>query len=72
MMREPGTALLQPPAPMDLRGKRVLVLGLGDTGLSVVNWVKLQGGTVLGADTRAAPPHRLLLLGRFHDPAAQT
>ncbi|HVP09415.1 MAG TPA: UDP-N-acetylmuramoyl-L-alanine--D-glutamate ligase [Burkholderiales bacterium] len=42
---------------MELRGRRVLVLGLGDTGLSVVRWVKAQGGSVVVADSRAAPPH---------------
>jgi len=57
MMREPAFSLLEAPVPMALKGKRVLVLGLGDTGLSVVNWVKGQGGSVLAADTRAAPPH---------------
>jgi UDP-N-acetylmuramoylalanine--D-glutamate ligase len=34
----------------------VLVLGLGDTGLSVARWVECQGGTPRVADTRAAPP----------------
>ena len=57
MMRDPAHALLKKPAPMELRGKRVLVLGLGDTGLSVVNWVKSQQGKVRIADTRDAPPH---------------
>jgi UDP-N-acetylmuramoylalanine--D-glutamate ligase len=57
MMREPAFSLLKKPAPMALQGKRVLVLGLGDTGLSVVNWVKRQDGSVRIADTRSAPPH---------------
>ena len=57
MMREPAYSLLKKPAPMALRGKRVLVLGMGDTGLSVVNWVNSQGGSVIVADSRAAPPH---------------
>jgi UDP-N-acetylmuramoylalanine--D-glutamate ligase len=38
-------------------GKRVLVLGLGDTGLSVARWVQLQGGTPRVADTRSLPPN---------------
>jgi UDP-N-acetylmuramoylalanine--D-glutamate ligase len=38
-------------------GKRVLVLGLGDTGLSVARWVQLQGGTPRVADTRNVPPN---------------
>jgi UDP-N-acetylmuramoylalanine--D-glutamate ligase len=57
MMREPAFSMLKAPHPMELRGKRVLVLGLGDTGLSVANWVKHQGGNVRAADTRAVPPH---------------
>ncbi|MBI1942560.1 MAG: UDP-N-acetylmuramoyl-L-alanine--D-glutamate ligase [Betaproteobacteria bacterium] len=56
-MREPAFSLLSPPKAFSLQGKRVLVLGLGDTGLSVANWVKGQGGTVRVADTRATPPH---------------
>lgn len=39
-----------------LAGKRVLVLGLGETGLAVARWVAREGGTVRVADTRAAPP----------------
>jgi UDP-N-acetylmuramoylalanine--D-glutamate ligase len=41
---------------MELRDRRVLVLGLGDTGLSVARWVERQGGTPRVADTRSAPP----------------
>ena len=41
---------------MDLKGRTVLVLGLGETGLSMARWVARQGGTVRVADTRAAPP----------------
>jgi UDP-N-acetylmuramoylalanine--D-glutamate ligase len=41
-----------------LRGRRVLVLGLGDTGLSVARWVERQGGTPRVADTRVAPPRK--------------
>ena len=56
MMRQPAFSLLPTPAPRDLRGLRVLVLGLGDTGLSVARWVERAGGTPRVADTRAAPP----------------
>src|SRR5688572_27546456 len=38
------------------KGKGVLVLGLGDTGLSVVRWLARRGARVRAADTRAAPP----------------
>ncbi|HVL35925.1 MAG TPA: UDP-N-acetylmuramoyl-L-alanine--D-glutamate ligase, partial [Burkholderiales bacterium] len=34
----------------------MLVLGLGDTGLSVARWVTSQGGVPRVADTRARPP----------------
>jgi len=57
MMRERAFAALRKPAAMKLQGKRVLVLGLGDTGLSVAQWVESRGGDVRVADTRAAPPH---------------
>ncbi|MEW6687643.1 MAG: UDP-N-acetylmuramoyl-L-alanine--D-glutamate ligase, partial [Pseudomonadota bacterium] len=57
-MREPAFSLLKAPAPMELKGKRVLVLGLGDTGLSVARWVERRGGRVRVADTRKAPPRR--------------
>ena len=49
-------AALSPPRRMALAGKRVLVLGLGDTGLSVARWVVREGGHVRVADTRADPP----------------
>ena len=58
MMREPPYSLLKAPAPMALRGKRVLVLGLGDTGLSVARWVQRHGGIVRAADTRREPPRK--------------
>ena len=38
------------------KGKSVLVLGLGDTGLSVVRWLARRGARLRAADTRAAPP----------------
>ncbi len=41
---------------MDLDARKVLVLGLGETGLSMARWIARQGGTVRAADTRAAPP----------------
>jgi UDP-N-acetylmuramoylalanine--D-glutamate ligase len=49
MMRAPVHSLV---------GKHILVLGLGDTGLSVARWVERQGGKVRVADTRATPPHK--------------
>ena len=40
-----------------LKGRKVLVLGLGDTGLSMTRWLVRHGADVAVADTRAAPPH---------------
>jgi UDP-N-acetylmuramoylalanine--D-glutamate ligase len=42
---------------MDLSGKKVVVLGLGDTGLSMTRWLSRHGAGVRVADSRAAPPH---------------
>ena len=42
---------------MDLRGKLVLVLGLGESGLAAACWCARQGARVRVADTRAAPPY---------------
>jgi len=56
MMREPAFAPLPKPERFDLRGRRALVLGLGDTGLSAVRWLERRGATVRAADTRAEPP----------------
>jgi len=41
---------------VEWQGKSVLVLGLGDTGLSSVRWLAGRGARVRAADTRAAPP----------------
>jgi UDP-N-acetylmuramoylalanine--D-glutamate ligase len=38
------------------QGKSVLVLGLGDTGLSGIRWLARRGARLRAADTRAAPP----------------
>lgn len=48
---------------MDLSGKKVLVLGLGDTGYSAVRWLKSMGAEVVAADTRANPPRASELQG---------
>src|SRR5262249_37191297 len=55
-MRAPAFNLALQPRPVRLAGKRVLVLGLGDTGLAVARWVAREGGTARAADTRATPP----------------
>lgn len=41
---------------MELKDKQVLVLGLGDTGLSALRWLQRHGARLSVADTRAAPP----------------
>src|SRR5262245_50978514 len=66
MMREPPFSLLPKPAPMPLKGRRVLVLGFGDTGLSVARWVEREGGKVRAADTRANPPRKKDFAGELH------
>jgi UDP-N-acetylmuramoylalanine--D-glutamate ligase len=42
---------------MNLQGKTVLVLGMGETGLSMVKWLTRQGAIVRVADSRVAPPN---------------
>ena len=66
MMREPAFRSLKKPESMELRGRSVLVLGLGDTGLSAAQWVERQGGRARVADTRAAPPRLKEFGGEFH------
>ncbi len=68
MMREPAFQLLPRAARVDLAGKHVLVLGLGDTGLSAARWAEKHGACVRVADTRATPPRRFagdVRLGTF-------
>src|SRR5258708_11568014 len=43
-------------AAVNFAGRKVLVLGLGDTGLSMAKWLARRGASVRVADTRAAPP----------------
>ncbi|MDP1606736.1 MAG: UDP-N-acetylmuramoyl-L-alanine--D-glutamate ligase [Rhodocyclaceae bacterium] len=42
---------------MELSGKHVLVLGLGESGLAMAQWCDRQGARVRVADTRAVPPY---------------
>jgi UDP-N-acetylmuramoylalanine--D-glutamate ligase len=42
---------------VELKGRKVVVLGLGDTGLSMARWLARRGADVRVADSRAAPPH---------------
>jgi UDP-N-acetylmuramoylalanine--D-glutamate ligase len=41
---------------VNFAGRKALVLGLGDTGLSMAKWLERGGASVRVADTRAAPP----------------
>ena len=41
---------------MKFAGRKALVLGLGDTGLSMAKWLSRRGAAVRVADTRAVPP----------------
>jgi len=66
MMREPAFSLLPKPAKTALAGKRVLVLGLGDSGLSAARWVEREGGKARVADTRSSPPQKKNFGGELH------
>jgi len=50
---------------MNLQDKIVLVLGMGETGLSMVKWLSRQGAKVRVADSRMEPPNWKELLGNF-------
>ena len=41
---------------MDLKGKLILVIGLGETGLATVRWLTREGARVRVADSRGMPP----------------
>ncbi len=42
---------------MNVAGKQALVLGLGETGLSMAKWLSSRGARVRVADSRASPPN---------------
>lgn len=42
---------------VDYAGRKALVVGLGDTGLSCVRWLLAHGAQVRAVDTRATAPH---------------
>jgi UDP-N-acetylmuramoylalanine--D-glutamate ligase len=46
---------------MELKGRKVVVLGLGDTGLSMARWLARRGAGVRVADSRSDPPHAAAL-----------
>ena len=45
--------------------KSVLVLGLGETGMSLVRWLTAQGARVRVADSREHPPSLDILRAQF-------
>ena len=49
----------------DLKGARVMVVGLGDTGLSMARWLQRRGADVRATDSRAVPPHAATLRREF-------
>ncbi|MBI3479502.1 MAG: UDP-N-acetylmuramoyl-L-alanine--D-glutamate ligase [Nitrosomonadales bacterium] len=51
----------------DWSDKQVLVLGLGETGLSLVRWLSAQGARVRVADSRYNPPGLDMLHSSFPD-----
>ncbi len=42
---------------MDYTGKKIVVLGMGETGLSAARWLHERGARVRIADSRGVPPH---------------
>ena len=46
---------------MKLSGKRVLVIGLGESGLAMAKWLTRQGALVRVADSRMQPPNTAAL-----------
>jgi UDP-N-acetylmuramoylalanine--D-glutamate ligase len=55
---------------MELSGKHVLILGLGESGLACARWCARQGARVRVADTRTAPPYLDELKRRVLDNSA--
>jgi len=53
-------------------GRKVLVLGLGDTGLSMARWLARHGARVAVADTRGQPPHARRLAEQHPDVTVAT
>jgi UDP-N-acetylmuramoylalanine--D-glutamate ligase len=51
-------------------GRKALVLGLGDTGLSMAKWLARAGSDVRAADTRASPPQLSALRASLPDVTA--
>ncbi len=52
---------------MNLQDKAVLVLGMGETGLSMVKWLVRQGAKVRAADSRQEPPAWKEMMEKFSE-----
>ncbi len=50
---------------MNLQDKIILVLGMGETGLSMVKWLSRQGARVRVADSRIEPPNWKEMVSAF-------
>lgn len=50
---------------IELKDKNVVVVGLGDTGLSALRWLKRQGAQLSVADSRESPPNLDVLKTEF-------
>ncbi len=57
---------------MNVSGKRVLVLGLGATGLSMARWLRAHGALVRIADSRITPPNVDAIRAEMPDVAIDT
>ncbi|MBI3937916.1 MAG: UDP-N-acetylmuramoyl-L-alanine--D-glutamate ligase [Betaproteobacteria bacterium] len=57
---------------LELKGKKVLVLGLGDTGLSMARWLACRGAMVRVTDSRENPPRAAQLARELPQIAVET
>jgi UDP-N-acetylmuramoylalanine--D-glutamate ligase len=53
--------LINAETTMNFSNQKVLVLGMGKTGLSMAKWLSRSGALVAVADTRATPPNQALI-----------
>ncbi len=56
-----ATWIIYPEIEMNLYGKTILVLGMGETGLSMAKWLSRIGSKIRVADNRTAPPNLSVL-----------
>jgi UDP-N-acetylmuramoylalanine--D-glutamate ligase len=59
-------------SPINYRGRNVVVLGLGLTGLSLARYLSRRGAAVKVADTRGAPPNAAALAAELPQIALET